>query len=128
MEKLIQYLREQANNGIAGVPLSNAEALQIADALEAATFPPMARAALALLEVYKYQQEWATISLTGVLKAHYQKPVYLHGGGWSCRGVSIPAFNFKVVDMNTAETLLFHRTATGWEWVGNPNNQTPEKP
>ena len=143
MKEIIDYLRAEALENIAdGVDanercimaitpelLTNSQALRIAAALEIATYPPIVLAALAALNHLKSTNRgmsymWATIDKDQDLRLTIDEPMFNENSQeWNVDGlrlyipIGLTSFHFNTKDM------LFHRTADGWQWVGNPNNQ-----
>lgn len=141
MKEIIEKLRAEANENIAiyaqhidhtswgnqmGVLITNGQALQIADALEVATFPPIVRAVLAWLEFAEnIQNDWVAVDRDGEVFDYDFEP-FLTASTWipekgNCR----VHFSFK--GNFNHEALLFHRTESGWQWCGNPNKQNIEQ-
>lgn len=139
MKEIIERLRTEANENIAdgesiwSVKVSNREALQITDALEVATFPPIVKVALSVLQHLNETKRgisylWATIDKDQDLRLTCNEPVFNENEQeWDADGVRsyinirMQNFHFNTKDM------LFHRTANGWEWYGNPNKQNIEQ-
>lgn len=152
MKEIIEKLRAEANlnisngedldeaghdyhdNTFTGVAISNREALQIADALEVAMYPPIVRAVLALLNCSELDgYHWAGVSEMGFLEVFEKEPYYRNiTGDWWRESTwenydNLAQIPTRLMQKVPAASLLFHRTPNGWEWYGNPNKQKEQQ-
>lgn len=147
MQNTIERLKEQATANIAegqpldtygvisspwgfdsvGIMVTNGEALQISEILERASYPPIVQAALSCLEIMRTEEgidNWAGVSITGMLRTYDNRPEKIEGGwrlniGYSRQVFSMPVFG---IESDTAATLLFERTPDGWKWAFAENH------
>ncbi len=139
MKKIIERLRAEAKENIEdgesiwSVKVTNAEALRIADALEQTIYPTAVTAAISRLNYTQLDPvlRFAAVDRDSGFYAFDTMPVQSkyfcvwHISGVNEKNPSLRArvlepFNFHTFDW---EQMLFHRTANGWEWHGDPNKQ-----
>lgn len=135
MKELIKQLRDKAQENInkgesplaanwgyeEGVLISNQQALDIVDALEVATYPPMVRAVLSILSDTSNKGGWAVVKGDYLYMATH-RPNLLNDN-WEFYGTYNGICNFYHKRLENAKNLLFQRTENGWKWVGNPENK-----
>lgn len=157
MQSLIERLKQQATANIAdgqpldtygvtshpdskgvlhstvfGAMVTNGEALQIAEILEVASYPPMVRTVLSTMEFLPKNEVnffWVSVNATGTVRTHEYKPVFVAGGWRPKIGISIIQFELPVLGISeeTAATLLFERAESWWQWAFSETHNSAQK-
>ncbi len=147
MQSTIKRLKEQATANIAdgqpldtygviggasdwkvfGVMIANGEALQIAEILERASYPPIVRAALALIELRDADlsgKDWVSVDCHGNFKLHSFKPETGQSKGFWREGYLFSYISTQSdINPEISETLIFQRTPDGWKWAFAENHK-----